>query len=134
MSQANVEAVRRGYERWTQEGFEVALAEFIDPDVELHDIVEMPDGSVYRGHEGARRMWTQWTEMWEEFQFCLEGATDLGGDEVLANVRAVGRIRGTDVPVEVRVYEVWTLREGKGLRRIASTDLASALKAAGKSP
>ena len=131
MSRANVEAVRQGYEKWTQEGFEVALAEFIDPDAELHDIVEMPDGAVYRGHEGARRMWAQWTEMWEEFRFSLEEATDLGGDDVLALVRAVGRVRGTDVPVEVRVYEVWTLRDGKGIRRIASTDRAAALAAAG---
>lgn len=131
MSQANVEAVRQGYEKWTQEGFEVALAEFIDPDVELHDIVEMPDGSVHRGHEGARRMWAQWTELWEEFRFSLEEAADLGDDAVLARVRAVGRVSGSAVPVEVRLYEVWTLRDGKGIRRIASTDRASALKAAG---
>jgi ketosteroid isomerase-like protein len=133
VSRENVETVRRGYEAWVRDGLEVALAEFIAPDVELHDIIEMPDGKVWRGHDEARAMWTQWQETWEEFQFSLEDATDLGGPHVLARVRAVGRIRGSESSVEVSFYEVWTMRNGKGVRRIAAMELDEALKAAGLS-
>ena len=131
MSQENVEIVRRGYEMWVRDGIEAALSEFVAPDVELHDIVEMPDGRVWRGHDEARTMWAQWQETWEEFQFSLQDAADLGGPHVLARTRAVGRIRGSEASVEVSFFEVWTLRDGKAIRRIAAMELDAALKAAG---
>jgi ketosteroid isomerase-like protein len=111
MSEENVELVRRGYQTWNENGLEAALVEFIDPDVELHDPVEMPDGSVYRGHEGARAMWAHWTEVWEEVRFEPDEAVDLDDEHVLLRVRALGRVKESDAPVEVSFYEVWTIRE-----------------------
>ena len=119
MSEENVELVRRGYEAWNANGLEAALAEFLHPEVELHDLVEMPDGSVYRGHEGAREMWKQFTQGWDELQFGLEDAIDLGDERVLLRVRAKGRIKGSDAPIEVSFYEVWTVRDGRGIKRVA---------------
>jgi len=133
VSQENVEAVRKGYETWSEEGIEAALASFIDEEVEMHDIVEMPGASVHRGHDGVRKMWSQWSEVWDEMSFGLEHATALDDDHVLAQVRAVGRMKGSDATVEVTFYEVWTVRDGKGITRVASAERASAVKAAGLS-
>jgi ketosteroid isomerase-like protein len=131
MSQENVEAVRRGYETWSEDGIDAALANFIDENVEMHDIVEMPGGSVYRGHEGARAMWSRWSEVFDEMSFGLEQATDLDDEHVLPQVRAVGRMQGSDAPVEVTFYEVWTVRDGRGIKRVASANRTTALEAAG---
>jgi ketosteroid isomerase-like protein len=131
MARDNLEAIHEGYRVWNEQGLEAALADFIHPEIELHDLVEMPDGSVYHRHQGAREMWAQWTQAWEEFEFSLAGAEDLGGDHVLAQVRASGRLKGTEEPIEVSFYEVWTLRDGKGIKRVAAMDRASVLSAAG---
>src|SRR5688572_23204465 len=106
MSHESVDLLKAGYERWSADGIEAAVANFLHPDVELYDLVEMPDGLVYRGHDGARAMWARWTEVWEEFRFQLDEAEELGDDQVLAKVRAVGRTGPDDPVLEIFFYEV----------------------------
>jgi hypothetical protein len=133
MSQDNVELLRRGYDIWRNDGLDAALREFLDPEVELHDVVEMPGASVYRGHEGAREMWATWMEAWDEFRFWPVAIEALNADQVLAEIRIVGRGQGSAATVEVPIYEVWTVRDGRGVKRVAAFDRDKALAAAGLS-
>ena len=57
-----------------------------------------------------------------------------GGDHVVTAVRISGRRRGSGVEVEMQVFHVWTLREGKVTRLTGGyRERSEALEAAGLS-
>ena len=62
MSQENVDAVQRALEAWNAGNLDAFLAE-LDPEGEWHPAVERAldgGGTVYRGHDGARRAWNEY--------------------------------------------------------------------------
>ena len=112
MSQENVELVRRIYEAAARRDSEAVLALY-DPDVELDSSRTNELGSsVYRGHEGLRKMFREWHEAWENIEYDYEHLEDMG-DHVIATVtrRARGRTSGVDVKLHVTL--VWTISEAK---------------------
>jgi ketosteroid isomerase-like protein len=48
--------VGRSFERLSADDIDGVL-ELMDPEIELHDVPEIPGSTVYRGHEGIRRTW-----------------------------------------------------------------------------
>jgi ketosteroid isomerase-like protein len=100
-----------------------------DPEVEWHTLWPGLE-PVYRGHEGIR----QWAESFEE------AITDAGqevheavetGESVFLHVRLYGRGRGSGTPVEMTIFDVWTFRDGKLIRRRPFYERAEAEAAAG---
>ena len=51
MSQENVEASRRSWDRFLADDIPGTLA-FLDPEIEVHDVPGLPDLSIYHGHRG----------------------------------------------------------------------------------
>jgi ketosteroid isomerase-like protein len=118
-SRENVEIVRRGYGSWTNHDFS-AIPEVIDPDL-----------GVYRGLDGLWRFLEQLDETWERFQIEPEEFID-AGDNVVVAVRMSQKGRGNGVEPEMRLFSVWTLREGKVVRVTGGyRDRTEALEAAG---
>ncbi len=114
MSEENVEIVRRCYE-FLENRDESLIVELIDPDVvyDLSRNVFNPD--VYVGHEGLRSLVEQVDAMWEGFRIEPEEFSD-GGEYVVCAARMTGRGRKRGVPTEMRLFQVWQLRDGKVLR------------------
>ena len=127
MSQENVELIVRTHRlsRTDPESFFAVC----DPDIEWDISGFMPDGQVYRGHEGVREFWRSWTGTWEGFDFEVVEAVD-AGDEVVANVHQVGRGKGSGAPVELDFGQLWTVRDGRIVRFRAFRTFADALEAA----
>ena len=114
----NVELVRRCYGSWTNSDFS-AIPEVVDPDL-----------GVYGGLDGLRRFVEQLDEMWERFQIEPEEFID-AGDNVVIAVRMSGK-GSNGVEPEMRLFSIWTLREGKVVRVTGGyRDRAEALEAAG---
>jgi ketosteroid isomerase-like protein len=117
-AQANLEFVRRCYGSWTNRDFS-AIPEIAHPDL-----------GVYRSLDGFRRFVEQADEMSERFQIEPEEFIEAGANVVIA-VRISGRGRGKVEP-EMRLFSIWTLREGKVMRVTGGyRDRGEALEAAG---
>ena len=104
MSEA-ADIVRRSFERFNADDVDGAL-ELMDPEVEFHDVPEIPGSTTYRGHEGIRRWWTTIKEPLEELRFEAEELME-GEDKLAVLTRAVGRGRGSGAEVDWTFTTVW---------------------------
>jgi ketosteroid isomerase-like protein len=93
-------------------------------------VPDHPDGEVRRGAEGAIQFFREWVEAWEEFHVDWE-LHRAGRDRVLAVVAMQGRGRGSGAPVDVRVGQLWTFRQGRAVQMVMYSDLGKAFEAAG---
>jgi len=111
MSQENVEIIRRGYKHWAATGELLIPADFV------WDVSELgwPDQQIYLGREGADQFNAEWAGAWDDWELEPEDFVD-AGERVVVIVNQRGRSKGTGIPVEMRFAQVWTLRDGRGIR------------------
>jgi ketosteroid isomerase-like protein len=65
VSSENIELVRRSIQRWSDGDLE-GFIETVDPEVEWRTSGLYPGvDAVYRGHNGFRKFWRDFHEMWE---------------------------------------------------------------------
>lgn len=129
MSQENVELVRSMWEAFLRRDFEEALSAF-DPDVEW-DGTNLPDGRVSRGHEAVSDHAARWASTWDSWTVELEQFIE-AGDEVVLFIREKG-LSKSGIEMDERHAEVYTVKEGKILRRRGFSDVNDALEAVGLS-
>jgi uncharacterized protein len=130
MSQENFEIVRRGYEAMNKREF-ARMSEFLHPEVEVDLSRNSLNPDIYRGYEGFERLAGVVEDVWEDFRFEVHDLVD-GGDRVVAEITISGTGRGSGVEAEMRIFNVWTLRDGKVIRLVGGyRERAEALEAAG---
>jgi ketosteroid isomerase-like protein len=130
VSQQNVDALRLGFEAVNGGDLEGLLA-LVDPNFEAEIPPELSaEPDTYRGHEGLRRYFRAFDDAMEEVRFVPERFWD-AGDSVVAIVRLTARGRETRIPVEQRVAQVWTFRDGKAVRVRPYATTSEALAAVG---
>ena len=132
MSQENVEALRQGFEAFNS-GDIGRILTFAHPDFEAEvprELSAEPD--TYRGHDGIRRYFESFQDVMEEIRFQPERFWD-AGQSVVVVARLTARGRQTAIPVEQRIAQVWTMRDGRALRVRTYVSLSEALEAAGVS-
>ena len=140
MSQQNVEIVRQGFDAFNAfmrgESAEKALAAFVDPEFEYDWPAERdwpePDHSrrgVPLAFAFIKRVQSALLDVvWEPLEFI-----EAPDNRVLAQVRQRGRDRESGVPVEVQLFHVVTLRDGRVRKLEFLRHRADALEAAGLS-
>jgi len=88
-----------------------------DERIEIRNPAEFPVAHEYHGHEGVRQwaveVWEVFSEIHHELQEIIE-ADD--GETVVSVQRTQGRMRHTQLPVDLLWAAVWTVRDGKALR------------------
>jgi ketosteroid isomerase-like protein len=109
MSQQNVEIVRAALEAFEHGDLEGAL-EFAH--IDLVSTRVHPDGSVFHGREGFRRLLAEWLEDFSEWSFRNEEYID-AGDRVIVKQRQWGRGAVSGAPVEADWWMAYTLADGK---------------------
>jgi len=130
MSQQNVEIVRQGFEAFNSGDMGRILA-FAHPDFEAvvpPELSAEPD--TYRGHDGIRRYFQSFQDAMDEIRFHPERFWDVG-QSVVAVVRLTAKGKQTAIPVEQRISQVWTIRDGKATRVRTYASLSGALEAVG---
>lgn len=130
MSAENVETLRQGFEALNSGDIERIL-EFAHPDFEgvvSPEFSAEPD--TYRGHEGMRRYVETFQDAMDEIRFEADQVWDAGAC-VVALVRVTARGKQTGIPVEQRMAQLWTMRDGKAIGVRTYSSLRQALKDAG---
>jgi ketosteroid isomerase-like protein len=136
MSEENVVLVQRLFE-----GFQAAMERGdpgagLDPAAFAEDfewIVPTPlDGrSVWYGREGFIEFTRLWTEQFEHWSIWIERVIDAGEDRVVVLTRQSATGKGSGVPVELSLGQVYELEAGRIARVRNFFGHAEALKAAG---
>jgi ketosteroid isomerase-like protein len=132
MSQENVEVVRRLYESWNRGDYSAAL-DSIDPDIQVDVADDRVDfAGTYRGHAGA---WEMMGSFWGEFEnphAWIEEAIPAGSHVVVAvRISGRGKRSGVEIEIDMPLWQVWTLRDGKAVRWRIFRSKQEALEAAG---
>jgi ketosteroid isomerase-like protein len=115
MSRDNVETVWRVHRAWEADDLEAFLAE-LHSDCEWHGSIERAvegQATVYHGHEGARRAWTEYrSEAFGRLAAEIAEVRDLG-DTVLLLGRFVVTGRTTLIEFGSELGQIFTFRDGK---------------------
>ena len=122
MPHENVEIVRRFL---MLDDFDEALT-YVDPDIVWNPVEE----SSTRGHDAVRASTARWKGEWDDYELIPEEFA-ASGDRVVATVRFRARGRGSGIEVDARLYDVFTLRDGKIVRMDQFAERSEALKAVG---
>jgi ketosteroid isomerase-like protein len=128
MSRENVEVVRGVYDEISHR-LDVSPEHF-DPEFVM-DMHEIADLGVHRGLPAAREVFRQYATTFDDFRVDLEEVIHADDERVVVALRDGGRVKGSDLEVWNRYFDVWTFRAGKAIRMSAHTDRARALEAAG---
>jgi ketosteroid isomerase-like protein len=134
MSKENVEAFKRGLEAGNR-GDVGALLDELHPKIEWHSALHALMGgqeTVFRGHNGVRRMLRDLNETFAEVHIEMWEFRDLG-DGVVAVGRTRNRGRASGVETETPLALVTEITDGKTISIRAYLDREEALEAAGLS-
>jgi hypothetical protein len=86
----------------------------------------------HHGHTGYLHVWRNMLEGFEDLTIESEELIDLG-DRVISATRLSGHGVGSGIPMEMRLFQVFTLRKGLIFRQLDLADRGAALDAAGLS-
>jgi ketosteroid isomerase-like protein len=126
MTQENMEIIRRGYEHFEATG-EIRA----HPDL-VWDVSKLgwPDRQIYHGPAGAMQFNAEWSDAWDDWALEPEEYID-AGERVVVILNQRGRSKATGIPVEMRFAQVWTLRDGQGIRMQLYASVDEALQDVG---
>jgi ketosteroid isomerase-like protein len=137
MSRQNVEFVEglfAGAANLDKQALLAALPALIEqtcqPDIEWVEHPDLADRLVVRGHKGVQRSWERWLEQWGEYGFEAERFIDCG-EHVLAVTREHGSGMASGASASARIYNVFTIRDGKIARYQEFYNEQAAFEAAG---
>ncbi|HWG08681.1 MAG TPA: nuclear transport factor 2 family protein [Solirubrobacteraceae bacterium] len=131
MSRENVEIVRRVYAHRQATGD--ILTDFIAPEYvwDMSHFRGWPEQQTYAGIDGARRFIREWTDAFDDWAIEVIAIHDAGDDRVVGVIQQRGRSKSTGLPVDMRLGQVFTIRDGKQVRMEMYDDPDDALKAVG---
>jgi ketosteroid isomerase-like protein len=129
MSQENVEIVRRAFAQMERGNFDIQ--ELLDANVRIGWLDSLAvGGDVSVGIDDATEAIGAWLSSFERVTLTAERIVGAGEKVVVVAVWR-GRGKASGVDTELRHGEVWTIRRGKLLSLVSSTDPREALEAAG---
>jgi ketosteroid isomerase-like protein len=139
MSGQNAELVRRIYEggpeveRLLRSGSDLTGHRWLGlwhPECLLEEIAEVPDAASYHGRAGVVEYFQQaFGEVWDEWRFTPAEIIE-GGDAVFAVIDNWGRSKA-GAELEMRIFQVFRIRDGMVIRASGYLDRGEALDAAG---
>ena len=125
ISERNVEIVRTAFEAYMRGDLDEALS-YADPEIIWNPVEEAPG----EGPDAMRANLARWESNWDEYEAIPEEFME-AGERVVVTTRFRGTGKGSGLEVEARLYEVFTLRNGKVVRMDEFTERSEALEAAG---
>ena len=127
-----MELVRQYFPAYDRNGLD-GLAEFWHPDITWRAAEgALDDVGLMEGPDALRDYLRQWEETFAEGRMEAEELID-AGDQVVALVRGIGRMKDSDAEINIRYAIVFTIRDGKIAMGREYFTREEALKAAGLS-
>lgn len=113
MSAENVELIRRFEEAFASGDIDGVLATLAD-DVVVHECDSVPYPGDHRGHDGFLALIETFVATWElEGGLRVEEILPAGEERVLVLTRADVVAKATGRPLELRIAEIYTVRDGR---------------------
>ena len=126
--------VRSMLETLNESGVEAAMDQ-IHPDFEGVTPPELsPEPDTYRGHEGVRRYFAGFEGVMDEVRWEADELMEAPDERVVAGIRLLTRSVTTGLELELPVWQVCTVRDGKIFRIDGFAKREDALRAAGVEP
>ena len=116
MSEERVELVRRSLERFNSGDLDGALQD-ADPDIEWHDLRELPGATVHHGREAAADHLRSVLRALPGYRVDTDELVDLGNTVVVCG-RVSAHGRTSEVPVERPYFAVYAFDAGR-VRRVS---------------
>ena len=127
MSQENVEVVRHATQNL--DAFWSLLDERVVWDLRQSQTVDLR--GVYIGRDAVIEASRHYWGTWDDYRVVVEEPIEAGSSVVVGS--EIGRGKGSGVPIQRQLAQLWTLRRGKITRWEIFPDKAAALEAAGLS-
>jgi ketosteroid isomerase-like protein len=124
------ELVRQMYD-WSMADDVEGMLRVLAPDFELDVSQNVFNPGVWRGEDGALEWLRQTREVWDTPSYEIERLDELDDERVLSAVAIQGQAVRSRLQLTVRVWHLWTIRDGLVVRVAHFNDEASALRAAG---
>ena len=131
MSEKDLDAIRCAYADLNRRDVEAWLDAF-DPNAEMYDLAGGPEAPPRRGHDALREWVEEVDEIWEDGRYEPEEFI-VAGDFVVVAVRVRARRRDTRLRIDVSMFQVFEMRDGRIQRGRAYLDKDEALEAVGLS-
>jgi uncharacterized protein len=131
MSQENAELVRRVYEAVDRDDLDGAVS-YLHPEIEFHTYTQSPEAGTYRGPEAVRAYNEGLFAQFERIHYEVEEIVD-ADDQVVVVTTQHAVPKGGRQEIEVRMAELWTVRDGLLAERHSYSTREQALDAAGLS-
>jgi ketosteroid isomerase-like protein len=128
MSPEDLAAVKSAYEAFGRGDMD-ALEKLLHPDIEWRTTPEVPFLGTYKGLEEFQRGMNEWTESFDDLTTEVEEMID-AGEHALVFHRMHGRGRDSGAEVDLAIWQVVSVRDGKLARMHDFMDRAEALEAA----
>jgi ketosteroid isomerase-like protein len=104
------------------------------PEFEFRSAVAAVEGEVYRGGAQGLRRWAEAIDgTFDDFHAEVLEVHEVGEEQVLVLFHVVGTAKASAFPLDARLAQVWTWRDGKLWRNDAYADPHDAFKAVGLS-
>ena len=130
MSQENVELVHSGLGAVNRGGVE-AILQMCDPEIEWIAIPGfLPDAEDYHGRAGVRAGFEKVGETFGKVEWEAEEVVE-SGEQLLVGLKLQATGRSSKIEGEFRIFQVWTIRDGKLVRLESYLSREEALEAAG---
>lgn len=128
-----MELVRSLYARWAKG--DLGGWDAVDSEIEFARIGPTGTGldGEFRGVEALGTALAEWLESWTEITVQAERIVDLEDGRVLVLSHQTGRGRGSGTPLDLRMADIWTVRDGRLVRWETYWNRDDALEAAGLS-
>jgi ketosteroid isomerase-like protein len=108
-----------------------ALAAVFHAELEHHSVFAAVEGEVYGGIEGQRKRWENVTATWDHFRVEVAEIREVDDKRVVVVLGLMGEAIASRLPLDTRLAQVWTWREGKVWRIVTYTNPSDALEAVG---
>ena len=125
-----VATLRDAYAAFNRGDIDAAVAG-LDLQIEWSEPESFPGGGTYHGRDGAKRYLAQSRAAWAEVISEPEQFID-AGDRIVVFVHARVRAKGSNDWQQVRLADVYTVRDGKIVAMRAFADRREALRWVGK--
>jgi uncharacterized protein len=130
MSPEDLATVRDAYDAFGRGDMD-ALERLLHPEIEWRTTPEVPFLGTYKGLDEFLRGMNEWTESFDELTTQIEDFID-AGEHALVYHRMHGRGRDSGAEVDLAIWQVVSVRDGKLVRMYDFIDRDEALAVAGR--